>query len=203
LFTPRPSAATAAASEHPLLTCGLPCSPNGVRTHVSTLRGSLECPGQGTGIESDLRKQSRQVPVVSGHFCVLLGPLLARPSAGWRRSMRMQRERFRGSGSLSSLKSVKMRSSLAGTKRRRPRRDQVEDGRTKPRHPTRDRVNPRTLFFRPLQAPTLASVVDLVRSIELLGSVWPPHQCGTATETAAASSGAKMKIPDSNRSSRP
>ena len=75
--------------------------------------------------------------------------------------------------------------------------------RTEPRHPTRDRVNPRTLFFRPLQAPTLASVVDLVRSIELLGSVWPPHQCGTATETAAASSGAKMKIPDSNRSSRP
>jgi hypothetical protein len=59
---------------------------------------------------------------------VLLGPLLARPSAGWRRSMRMQRQRFRGSGSLSSLKSVKMRSSLAGTKRRRPRRDQVEDG---------------------------------------------------------------------------
>jgi hypothetical protein len=65
----------------------LACSPNGVRTRVSTLRGWLECPGQGTRIESDLRKRSRQVPVITCHFCVLLGPFLAQtirrlPSAG-------------------------------------------------------------------------------------------------------------------------
>jgi hypothetical protein len=57
-------------------------SPNGVRTRVSTLRGWLERPGQWAGIESDLRKQSRQVLAITGRFCVLLGPFLAQPSAG-------------------------------------------------------------------------------------------------------------------------
>jgi hypothetical protein len=62
--------------------------PNGVRTRVSTLRGWLERPGQGIGIKSDLRKQSRQVPMITGHFGLLLGPFLAQPSGGYRRRTR-------------------------------------------------------------------------------------------------------------------